>query len=76
MNTPSDSDISQWIWNNAVGERELYSNCADIEIKGRNGGYISGAELLYTNYDPDSIRIPEFDGLNSSDGSEAFAQRK
>ncbi|KAG0259794.1 hypothetical protein BG011_002366 [Mortierella polycephala] len=72
MNAPLGSVI-KWIWNNAVGQRELYSNYTDIDIEGRNGGFINGVESLHANYGPDSIRIPEFDSPNSPEGSEVFA---
>ena len=41
-NAPSGKVTFQWIWNNAIGAREIYSNCADIEIKGADGGSVSG----------------------------------
>ncbi|KAF9411757.1 hypothetical protein BGZ94_001247 [Podila epigama] len=72
---PSGKAIFQWIWNNAVGNRELYSNCADIEIDGVNGGSISGVEPLYANYGPNSPYIGEFAG-NGADGREVFDKRK
>ncbi|KAG0010487.1 hypothetical protein BGZ82_003433 [Podila clonocystis] len=75
-NAPSGKATFQWIWNNAVGNRELYSNCADIEIKGKNGGSIKGVAPLYANYGPGSVVIPEFGGANSPDGREAFDKRK
>ncbi|KAF9199943.1 hypothetical protein BGZ59_003611 [Podila verticillata] len=75
-NAPSGKATFQWIWNNAVGNRELYSNCADIEIKGKNGGSIKGVAPLYANYGPGSVVIPEFGGANAPDGREAFDKRK
>ncbi|KAF8986933.1 hypothetical protein BGZ52_007017 [Haplosporangium bisporale] len=75
-NAPSGKATFQWIWNNAVGNRELYSNCADIEIQGVNGGSISGVEPLYANYGPSSVYIPEFPEANMPDNHEAFAKRK
>ncbi|KAG0202755.1 hypothetical protein BGX28_004798, partial [Mortierella sp. GBA30] len=73
---PSGKATFQWIWNNAVGNREMYSSCADIEIKGKNGGSISGVAPLFANYGPNSALIPEFGSGNSPDGSEAFSKRK
>jgi len=75
-NAPSGKATFQWIWNNAIGNRELYSNCADIEIQGVNGGSISGVEPLYANYGPSSVYIPEFPEANMPDNHEAFAKRK
>ncbi|KAF9555157.1 hypothetical protein BGW38_009270, partial [Lunasporangiospora selenospora] len=74
-NAPSGNATFHWLWNNAVGNRELYSNCADITIQGRNGGSISGVEPLIANYGPNSVLIPEFSG-NGNDGREHFAKRK
>ncbi|KAF9308563.1 hypothetical protein BG003_010935, partial [Podila horticola] len=75
-NAPSGKATFQWIWNNAIGNREMYSNCADIEIQGVNGGSISGVEPLYANYGPSSVYIPEFPGADMPDNHEAFAKRK
>ncbi|KAG0332528.1 hypothetical protein BG000_009944 [Podila horticola] len=75
-NAPSGKVTFQWIWNNAIGNREMYSNCADIEIQGVNGGSISGVEPLYANYGPSSVYIPEFPGADMPDNHEAFAKRK
>ncbi|CAO3574976.1 unnamed protein product [Mortierella alpina] len=75
-NAPSgDRVIFQWLWNNAVGNRELYSNCADIKIKGRNGGQLKGVAPLIANYGK-SPRIPEFPNPRDKDGHELFAKRK
>ncbi|KAG9326122.1 hypothetical protein KVV02_005627, partial [Mortierella alpina] len=73
---PSGKATFQWIWNNAVGNREMYSNCADIIIKGKTGGSISGVVPLFANYGPKSVLIPEFGGAGNPDGSEHFAKRK
>jgi hypothetical protein len=73
---PSGKAIFQWIWNNAVGNRELYSNCVDVEIKGKKGGSIKGVVPLIANYGPGSFKIGEFPGANDKDGHEAFAKRK
>ncbi|KAF9994925.1 hypothetical protein BGZ65_009438, partial [Modicella reniformis] len=39
---PSGDAIFMWLWNNAIGNRELYSNCVDVQIKGTNGGTFTG----------------------------------
>ncbi|KAF9354212.1 hypothetical protein BGX26_007964 [Mortierella sp. AD094] len=76
-NAPSGKATFQWIWNNAIGNRELYSNCADIEIiGGTDGGSISGVAPLYANYGPGSILIPEFPNPTDPDNHEAFNTRK
>ncbi|KAF9096102.1 hypothetical protein BGX27_001172, partial [Mortierella sp. AM989] len=72
---PSGKVTFMWLWNNAVGNRELYSNCADIEIKGTNGGKLTGVEPLIANYGPSSVYIGEFSS-GQNDGREEFAKRK
>ncbi|KAG9327582.1 hypothetical protein KVV02_003827 [Mortierella alpina] len=73
---PSGKAIFMWLWNNAIGNRELYSNCADITIVGGpNGGEIKGVAPLIANYG-DSLLIPEFGGSGQDDKHEAFAKRK
>ncbi|KAF8941353.1 hypothetical protein EDD21DRAFT_322793 [Dissophora ornata] len=74
-NAPSGNATFQWIWNNAIGNRELYSNCADITIKGTNGGTVTGVAPLYANYGPSSLLIPEFPNPTDPDMHEAFAKR-
>ncbi|KAF9578774.1 hypothetical protein BGW38_005265 [Lunasporangiospora selenospora] len=73
---PSGKAIFMWLWNNAIGNRELYSNCADIEIKGVKGGSITGPQALIANYGSDSALIPEFGSGGRDDGSAAFNTRK
>ncbi|KAF9360425.1 hypothetical protein BGX26_009412 [Mortierella sp. AD094] len=73
---PSGKATFMWLWNNAIGNRELYSNCADIEIKGKNGGQVKGVAPLIANYGRSSFYIPEFPGANDKDGHEEFAKRK
>jgi len=49
-NVPNcDSCIFAWSWINAIGNRELYMNCADIAIRGGSGHSITGAGLLIAN---------------------------
>ncbi|KAF9191211.1 hypothetical protein BGZ51_007662, partial [Haplosporangium sp. Z 767] len=74
-NAPSGKATFMWLWNNAVGNRELYSNCADIEIQGTNGGSLSGVAPLIANYGPNSVYIPEF-GNTGNDGAAEFDKRK
>ncbi|KAJ2805153.1 hypothetical protein H4R20_002203 [Coemansia guatemalensis] len=56
-----DKVVFAWAWNNAIGNREFYMNCADVAIKG-SGTSFSGPEMLVANYGPDSPYIPEFNG--------------
>jgi len=76
-NAPNGNAVFMWLWNNAQGNRELYSNCADIEIQGgSNGGSISGLVPLIANYGAASLLIPEFPLPSSPDMHEAFGKRK
>ncbi|KAJ2801106.1 hypothetical protein H4R20_003809, partial [Coemansia guatemalensis] len=54
----SDKAVFAWTWVNAIGNREFYMNCADVEIKGSSDSY-TGKEMVIANHDgyPD---IPEF----------------
>ena len=73
---PSGKVTFQWIWNNAIGNREMYSNCADIEIKGADGGSVSGVVPLFANYGTSSPLIPEFPNPSDDDKHELFDARK
>ncbi|KAF9111372.1 hypothetical protein BGX27_005011 [Mortierella sp. AM989] len=75
-NAPSGKATFMWLWNNAIGNRELYSNCVDIEIKGKKGGSIKGVTPLIANYGPGSLKIDEFPNAKDKDQHEAFAKRK
>ena len=75
-NAPSGKATFQWLWNNAIGNRELYSNCVDIEIKGTNGGTIKGVAPLIANYGTSSALIPEFPNPKDNDRRDLFAKRK
>ncbi|KAF9096103.1 hypothetical protein BGX27_001173 [Mortierella sp. AM989] len=75
-NAPSGKATFMWLWNNAIGNRELYSNCADITIEGGpNGGELKGVAPLIANYGADSLYIGEF-GNGQADQRAAFAKRK
>jgi hypothetical protein len=76
-NAPNGKATFMWLWNNAIGNRELYSNCADIEISGGSkGGKLKGVAPLIANYGSGSTYIPEFPTSGSKDGSQAFSKRK
>ncbi|KAF9181656.1 hypothetical protein BGZ51_007656 [Haplosporangium sp. Z 767] len=75
-NAPSGKAIFMWLWNNASGVREMYSNCADIEIKGKNGGKLKGVAPLIANYGSKSLYIPEFPTAANDDKHGAFSKRK
>ncbi|KAG0237135.1 hypothetical protein BGW42_001711 [Actinomortierella wolfii] len=71
-NAPSGRVVLQWLWNNAVGNRELYSNCIDMQIEGRNGGSLTGKEPVIINYGSNSHYVGEFPRANDNDGSALF----
>ncbi|KAF9207901.1 hypothetical protein BGZ49_010255 [Haplosporangium sp. Z 27] len=73
---PSGKVTFMWLWNNAIGNRELYSNCADIEIKGTDGGQLKGVAPLIANYGSSSLLIPEFPNPSDNDEHAAFEKRK
>ncbi|KAG0354219.1 hypothetical protein BGZ54_001745 [Gamsiella multidivaricata] len=75
-NAPSGKVTFMWLWNNAIGNRELYSNCADLEIKGADGGSISGLKPLIANYGAGSLLIPEFPNPTDNDEHAAFGKRE
>ncbi|KAJ1880175.1 hypothetical protein H4R99_005856 [Coemansia sp. RSA 1722] len=58
----ADKVVFAWAWNNAIGNREFYMNCADVAIDGVAGGSFSGPQMLVANYGPDTPFIPEFNG--------------
>ncbi|KAG0267621.1 hypothetical protein BGZ95_002809 [Linnemannia exigua] len=73
---PSGDVTFMWLWVNAIGIRELYSNCADIRIEGSNGGTVTGVEPLLANFNTTYGLIPEFPNPTDPDGHELFDTRK
>ncbi|KAK3837441.1 MAG: hypothetical protein J3R72DRAFT_449619 [Linnemannia gamsii] len=73
---PSGNVTFMWLWVNAIGVRELYSNCADIRIEGTNGGTVTGVEPLLANFDTAHGMIPEFPNPTDPDSHELFDTRK
>ncbi|KAF9079296.1 hypothetical protein BGX23_004442 [Mortierella sp. AD031] len=73
---PSGDVTFMWLWVNAIGDRELYSNCGDIRIDGSNGGTITGVEPLLANFNTSMGIIPEFPNPTDPDSHELFDQRK
>ena len=72
-NIPDGKLIFFWSWINAIGNREYYMDCADIQLSRRNiapfFSPIIGKKLLVVNL-PGYKTIPEFPNKNSYDGSE------
>ncbi|KNE67549.1 hypothetical protein AMAG_12002 [Allomyces macrogynus ATCC 38327] len=72
---PSGKATFAWTWINAVGNREYYMSCADVQISGANSAPFSGPELLVGNLPGSKFSFPEFPG-NSPDNREFFNQRR
>jgi hypothetical protein len=56
---PGGKAIFAWIFNNYEGNREFYSSCSYITIKGDRKGTIKGYKPLIANIDKKSYKIPE-----------------
>ncbi|KAG0243346.1 hypothetical protein B0O80DRAFT_493119 [Mortierella sp. GBAus27b] len=75
---PAGNAIFMWLWNNAIGNRELYSNCVDVTIKNDKvkSGSFKGVAPLIANYGPKSLLIGEFPNAGDNDQRAAFSKRK
>ncbi|OMJ10996.1 hypothetical protein AYI70_g9975 [Smittium culicis] len=58
----SDNVVFAWTWINAIGDREYYMNCFDVNIIGNGSDNYTGKKLLIANYGPSTPHIPEFNG--------------
>jgi hypothetical protein len=76
IDAPSGNVTFMWLWINAIGDRELYSNCADIWIDGQNGGSVRGVAPLIADYGSSYPTFPEFPTAEFPDSHELFATRK
>ncbi|KAJ9054210.1 hypothetical protein DSO57_1017008 [Entomophthora muscae] len=73
-NFPSGKAVFAWVWNNRSGNRELYMNCADIEITGGSGMSYTGPELLIANFDVPGKKKHIFpEGFANDFGKDLFA---
>ncbi|KAI9190501.1 hypothetical protein H9P43_001935 [Blastocladiella emersonii ATCC 22665] len=72
-NAPAGEGVTlSWLWYNAVGNRELYNNCVDINIENPNpNAVLSGPEPLLAHIPGAKYHFPEFPG-NSDDKREFF----
>ncbi|KAJ3080901.1 hypothetical protein HK102_002711, partial [Quaeritorhiza haematococci] len=72
---PQGRAVFAWTWINAIGNREYYMNCADVEIQSNNPptNTLKGPKLLVVNL-PGFDTIGEF-GFGADDGSAMFAAR-
>ncbi|OMJ12932.1 hypothetical protein AYI69_g9208 [Smittium culicis] len=63
QNLPSSENVVfAWTWINAIGDREYYMNCFDVNIIGKGSDSYTGKKLLIANYGPSTPHIPEFNG--------------
>ncbi|ORY05625.1 hypothetical protein K493DRAFT_204203 [Basidiobolus meristosporus CBS 931.73] len=58
-NAPSGAAIVAWTWISKEGNRDFYMNCADVTIKGKTGGSITGPRLAIAQL-PSYPTIPEY----------------
>ncbi|KAL1924239.1 uncharacterized protein VTP21DRAFT_7274 [Calcarisporiella thermophila] len=71
---PAGKATFAWTWVNALGNREYYMNCADVNIDGPTKSCMKGKELAVANY-PGYPTIPEFH-KDPTHGRKYFDQRK
>ena len=48
-NIPNGNAVFMWTWLNRLGNREYYTNCADVVISGSTGNSFIGPQLLVAN---------------------------
>ncbi|KAK9721632.1 hypothetical protein K7432_003260 [Basidiobolus ranarum] len=58
-NAPSGEAVLAWTWISKEGNRDFYMNCADVTIKGKLGGSITGPKLAIAQL-PSYPKIPEY----------------
>lgn len=72
-NAPNTKTIVFWTWINAIGNREYYMDCADVNVVTNSAettaSIISGHQLFVSNL-PGFPTIPEFPRSDMYDGSE------
>ncbi|KAJ9069634.1 hypothetical protein DSO57_1016446 [Entomophthora muscae] len=74
QNFPNGKAVFAWVWNNREGNRELYMNCADIEISGGSGTSYTGPELLIANFNVPGKKVHRFpEGFANDFGKDLFA---
>ncbi|KAI8820446.1 uncharacterized protein EV422DRAFT_557676 [Fimicolochytrium jonesii] len=71
-NLPSGKAVFSWSWVNAIGNRELYQNCADITINGGTASSFTGPKMLVANQ-PGFPQIPEMTN-GADDGRALYGQ--
>jgi hypothetical protein len=77
-NTPSGPATVFWSWVNAIGNREYYMECADVNINNNNdnqNSVVVGKELIVANILNYPI-IPEFPSPNMYSGIDLFERAR
>lgn len=75
-NLPNTKVTVFWTWVNAIGNREYYMDCADVQLQGSSlQTTVSGKSLLVLNL-PGFQTIPEFPLFGMYDARELFNTRK
>lgn len=79
LNTPSGNLTLFWTWVNAIGNREYYMECADIQVNNNNDDAnnvrLYGKELIIVDL-PGYTYLPEFPNIDMYDGRELFINAK
>ncbi|KAG5459138.1 MAG: hypothetical protein BJ554DRAFT_497, partial [Olpidium bornovanus] len=65
------SCVFAWTWINAIGNREFYMNCADVEIQSAGGRPVTLPALTVANL-PGYPTVPEFPNPGDPDGAAIF----
>jgi hypothetical protein len=75
-NLPNTKITVFWTWVNAIGNREYYMDCADVQLRGNSPQTIvNGKSLLVLNL-PGYQTVPEFPNFGMYDGRELFDRRQ
>ena len=62
-NVPNGNAVFMWTWINRLGNREYYTNCADVVISGSTGSNFKGPQLLVA--DIQGTIVPEGVGIET-----------
>jgi hypothetical protein len=75
-NLPNTKITVFWTWVNAIGNREYYMDCADVQLRGNSiQTTVNGKSLLVLNL-PGYQTVPEFPNFGMYDGRELFDSRQ
>ncbi len=75
-NLPNTKVTVFWTWVNAIGNREYYMDCADVQLQGSSTQTtVNGKSLLVLNL-PEYQTVPEFPIIGMYDARELFDTRQ